>query len=308
MEVSTATASGTCKLVSGDTTSAEKQLLLTDLDGTMAHFVTAYLAPAISHGSSCIAKGFGLSVPEIVRILAKTTKNYDHEYPWLLEMSELRTLFKGSDQQFASDVVAPFWNGWDEAVYDCYRACPGVKQTLRALRDRNIDRVCVTNAHDFCAALRLSASGLAPFFSTLIGIETPAPLGIDSTFMTERRRRLLASCPDTKIISLSPGHKKPSPEGILRALQEHGVKPENAVMTGDSLAMDGGAAQRAGVKFALMKHEVLTTAHFDSTFIDGCGEASASAATPSAVPVALTAGQYGELLSLFPEQQKHQAA
>jgi HAD superfamily hydrolase (TIGR01509 family) len=81
----------------------------------------------------------------------------------------------------------------------------------------------VTNGIDRVQRARLAASGLAPFFETIV-------------------------------TSQGCGFAKPDPRILHVALDAMGVAPRQALYVGDDPATDGGAARAAGVRFVWMDH------------------------------------------------------
>jgi HAD superfamily hydrolase (TIGR01549 family) len=97
---------------------------------------------------------------------------------------------------------------------------PGCRPVLRELRERYRLGV-VTNGIDRVQRARLRASGLEPFFETVV-------------------------------TSQSCGFAKPDPRILHTALDAMQVAPRHAVYVGDDAATDGAAAARAGVGFVWM--------------------------------------------------------
>lgn len=94
---------------------------------------------------------------------------------------------------------------------------PGCRPVLARLRRRYRLGV-VTNGIDRVQRARLAASGLAPFFETVV-------------------------------TSQGCGFAKPDPRILQVALAELGVGPRRAIYVGDDPATDGGAARAAGLRF-----------------------------------------------------------
>jgi putative hydrolase of the HAD superfamily len=97
---------------------------------------------------------------------------------------------------------------------------PGCRPALQRLRNRYRLGV-VTNGIDRVQRSRLDASGLTPFF-------------------------------DTVVTSQSCGFAKPDPRILHVALDAMGVPPRHAVYVGDDPSTDGAAAVAAGVRFVWM--------------------------------------------------------
>jgi HAD superfamily hydrolase (TIGR01509 family) len=94
-----------------------------------------------------------------------------------------------------------------------FEPLPGVGEALERLRALGLSLAVVGN-WDWSVHLRLEESGLAPFFSVVV-----------------------------------PAANKPSPEGILQALDQLRVQPARALHVGDERG-DEDAAKAAGVQFA----------------------------------------------------------
>lgn len=99
---------------------------------------------------------------------------------------------------------------------------PGCRALLRELRGRFRLGV-VTNGIDRVQRARLRASGLEPFFETVV-------------------------------TSQGCGFAKPDPRILHAALDAMQVAPRHAVYVGDDPATDAAAAARAGVGFVWMDH------------------------------------------------------
>lgn len=97
---------------------------------------------------------------------------------------------------------------------------PGCRATLLALGKRFRLGV-VTNGIDRVQHARLAASGLRPFFETVVTSE---------------------GC----------GYAKPDPRIVHAALRALGLAPGEAVYVGDDVAVDGAAARAAGTGFVWM--------------------------------------------------------
>ena len=95
---------------------------------------------------------------------------------------------------------------------------PGCRRVLGALRRRRFALGVVTNGIDRVQHARLRAAGLRSYF-------------------------------DTVVTSEGCGFAKPDPRILHTALQALGIAPAAAVYVGDDVAVDGGAAARAGTAF-----------------------------------------------------------
>jgi FMN phosphatase YigB (HAD superfamily) len=181
-----------------------------------------------------------------------------------------------------------------------------VIRTFEELHRRGKRIYVLSNGCDLNVVQRIVASGLAPYLSGLVAIRTRAPEGMNPTFVTERRARILARCPSSlAMVALESVAAKPNAAGILTVLDMAAIDPEDAVYAGDLLALDGVAAAGAGVPFAHIQHgAILTSHHWDAVYAGAPLEEppasfSNSVPVPVPVPVRLEALCYEELLSLF---------
>jgi phosphoglycolate phosphatase len=95
------------------------------------------------------------------------------------------------------------------------RLYPRVRETLRALRERGVRLVVLTNKESRYTEVVLDAHALTPLFDRIISGDTlPA--------------------------------KKPDPLGVIDTLKRHGVAPSAALLVGDS-SIDVATARNAGL-------------------------------------------------------------
>ncbi len=105
-----------------------------------------------------------------------------------------------------------------EPELEAYQAVPDAPAVLKALRDQGLQLALLSNASDHSFILNLvEARGFAPYLDL---VETSARLGVP----------------------------KPHPRAFQAVLERLGVAPEEAVMVGDSLAMDIAGARQVGLR------------------------------------------------------------
>ena len=105
---------------------------------------------------------------------------------------------------------------YDEAKLSSLRPYDGIRECLQKLKQAGLKLAVVTNANRANAAARLEITGLLPFFDLVVPSE-------------------------------ATGKKKPDPEPVRFALEMLGVKPDEALFIGDSLARDIAAGKASGV-------------------------------------------------------------
>lgn len=109
--------------------------------------------------------------------------------------------------------------------------------------------------------------GAAELLSALKGANIPA--GVVSTKRTDTLTAVLeARGVRQYLVSLTGGDKvdrpKPDPQGLLAAIQELGLKPEEVLYCGDTL-IDAETAHRAGTRFCAVLNGTTTRQDFEAS-------------------------------------------
>lgn len=105
---------------------------------------------------------------------------------------------------------------YEEVKLDTIKPYPGVKKVLETLKRVGLKLAVVTDALNGNAVKRLKKAGLIDYFNVIVSAD-----------MTGRR--------------------KPEPDSILLALNKLGVRPEEAILVGDSLRRDIEAGKKLGM-------------------------------------------------------------
>ena len=195
----------------------ERKLLAIDLDGTLVDS-----APDIAHCLGRALEAIGLSAPGEARTRV-----------WIgdgLETLIARAIAHGGGEREATlsgearhkAALAAFLACYSENLFVRSRLYPGVKETLDALRARDIKLCCVTNKRYAFSHDLLVAAGIRDYFEPLLGGD---------------------SLPE----------KKPSPLQLKVAAETLGIAPSAAVLVGDS-HQDLRAARAAGYGFVLASY------------------------------------------------------
>lgn len=184
----------------------EYKYYLFDADGTLFD-TTAMIINCFRN----TAKTYGLPIPDEKEIISNIGMT--------LRMQMEQYFGKLSDTRFADYRAAHMAH--QHTIYrDYLRLCPGVKEALRYLSEK--DKVCavVTSRMPQTLTVYLKETGIYNYFSVLI---TPED--------TDKH--------------------KPEPEPALEALRHLGAKPEQALFIGDSL-FDIECGSRAGIDTAFV--------------------------------------------------------
>lgn len=218
------------------------KLLITDLDNTLYDWVTYF------------ATSFGAMVRELTRVLPVG------EAQLLSEFKAVHRRYGNSEQPFAVfelESVCEKFGGASRAELlraldgplSAFRAArerhlrlyPGVRETLRALRERGVLVVGHTEAIAVNAFYRLNKLGVIEFFHHIYALE-----GRLEPHPDPARGEFYRVPPG--LISVVPRHeRKPNPELLRDICRKEGVEPSEACYVGDSLTRDVAMAKNAGV-------------------------------------------------------------
>jgi phosphoglycolate phosphatase len=226
------------------------RLVVTDMDNTLYSWVD-YIVPAVESMVDAICRATHAPRIRVIQALkAVYTKYESNEYPFALQESALF----GELPDFGSFdklVIQPAREAFSAARRKYLRPYPGVISTLEALKERGIPVVALTDAPRNPAEQRVKRLGIDGFLRglyTLPGFVFPRDeqgetLIAPDILAREERGHYRAACPVTEL----PRHyEKPNPEGLLRIAQEHGVKPSEMLVVGDSVKKDVTLAQKVG--------------------------------------------------------------
>lgn len=121
------------------------------------------------------------------------------------------------------------------------------------------------------APLQVEVTRLFPGAAELLSAlkETNIPAGVVSTKRTDTLTAVLeARGVRQYLVSLTGGDKvdrpKPDPQGLLAAIQEPGLKPEEVLYCGDTL-IDAETAHRAGTHFCAVLNGTTTRQDFEAS-------------------------------------------
>jgi FMN phosphatase YigB (HAD superfamily) len=131
--------------------------------------------------------------------------------------NDLSIIEKTSADRLRSWILNSFYPGFIYTMKFQKNGRPGINQTLRGLKERNIN-LAVLSDYDSVN-------------------ERLYNLGIDSNHFS-----ITASCE-------ASGALKPSPKSFLQIANNWGIPPEQLLVVGDRDDTDGAAARNAGMKF-----------------------------------------------------------
>ena len=218
------------------------KLVITDLDNTLYDWVTYF------------AMSFSAMVDELVSILDLDRDvildqfkhvhhvNKNSEQPFdVLELPAVKKKFTGEDNLSVLRHLDPALQAFNKMRERHLRLYPGVRSTLRRLRNAGVCVTAHTEAIAVNAYFRLRRLGIWKYINHLYALEgklLPHPV-------PEREK---VHSPPKRYVDLLPTSKrKPNPELLLDICHHQGFDPSEAVYIGDSLTRDISMAKEAGV-------------------------------------------------------------
>jgi len=249
--------------------------LVTDLDGTTYPFHD-YFAPAMREAVPQLAKKVGMTEAEVYKAIGKVMDNRrTHDWPWVLEESELASRFKGTPQQFRTEVVEPYHRLVDDHMHRYLKAYPEVLETLAVLKQRGVKIYALSDAPLFIAKTRAKVTGVAEHLDGLYALATPEPPvsavgGMPQALEAGRQRvadLLGAPPPPREIHAVPKAFEKPETGGIMMVFaKDPQVRPSERLFTGDSRIKDGGVAERAGIRYVRARYGSIVPSEYEHIF------------------------------------------
>ncbi len=221
--------------------------VVTDLDNTLYPWVD-YIVPSVEAMVDSLAATTGLPRVRIVQSLkAVYTKYESNEYPFAIQESELFKPYEADFDSFNAMVLAPARFAFKTARERFLHPYPGVRETLEQLRARKLSIIGLTDAPRNAAELRLKWLKLDHQFDALYTLPGyPLPENVDP----EIRKRDAAGHYRSRVPrveELPPAAEKPSPDGLLRILEDFGLGPDEVLLVGDNVKKGMPVAQACGV-------------------------------------------------------------
>ena len=230
-------------------------LVATDFDLTMSDAFWAYYVPTMETEVPRIAAIIGeTDLDKVSREIGRVVNEAGtHEFPWFLEMSNIRQRFQGTAQEFREQIVNPFWATLERNRMRYSQAYPFVKETLMALRAAGIPVVVISDGPMYMVLARAKQTGLDELVDHIYALETVEPTGLSDEDMAAGRKlvsQMMGTAVKCTFTVLSKHCEKPNPGGLQKAMTDFGViDPTRVLFVGDSLKKDGGVAQAVGAGF-----------------------------------------------------------
>lgn len=226
------------------------RLIVTDMDGTMYSWID-YIVPAVEAMVDSVGRSTGWPRIKIVQALKKVYAKYEsNEYPFVLQESEIYDAFPEFGS-FDKLIIEPARTAFKDARKKYLQPYPGVLDTLKALKDRSIPVVALTDAPRNPVEQRAKSLGFDQYLHaiySLPGFEFPQAEDGQSKIsprivQKEQRGEYRAAC---KMVELPRDHEKPNPLGLRRICEEMGVSPQETLVIGDALKKDVAVAREVG--------------------------------------------------------------
>ncbi len=207
------------------------QLVVTDMDNTLYSWVD-YIVPAVEAMVDSVCRSTGYPKVKVVQSLKQVYERYEsNEYPFALQESSLFRVDFPEFGSFDKLVIQPARDAFADARRKYLRPYRGVLETLRALEERKIPVVALTDAPRNPAEYRCKKLGFDRFLQalyTLPGFEFPKSHEGEQLIAADIARKdergdYRAQC---EVIELPRDHEKPDRRGLLRICERYGVAPD----------------------------------------------------------------------------------
>ncbi len=191
--------------------------ILFDLDNTLIDFIRMKKAASNAAASAMIKNG--------LRMDEKTAKKelFNFYLHHGIESSDAFTKFLKKYNFYNDRIIAVAINAYHKSKFSNLKPYPGVKKTLKKLKEKGLKLAIVTDAPKIKAYQRLDYMGIINLFDVVVGFE------------------------DTK-------KTKPSKLPFKKALRLLKIKPSEAIYVGDHPERDIKGAKKLGIKTCLAKY------------------------------------------------------
>lgn len=226
------------------------RLVVTDMDNTLYSWVN-YIVPAIEAMVEAVCRATGFPKIKVVQSLKRVyAKHESNEYPFALQESTLFEEFPDFGS-FDKLVILPAQTAFRDARRRYLEPYPGVMETLRALAERRVPVVALTDAPRNPAEQRVRSmelDGLLTALYTLPAFQFPAnregvTLVSQAIVRKEEKGEYRARCP---MVELPRDYEKPDDRGLRRICEDLHVDPREVLVVGDSLRKDVEVARKVG--------------------------------------------------------------
>jgi phosphoglycolate phosphatase len=221
-----------------------KKMLVCDLDNTLYDWL-AYFVPSFYAMVDRVVAITGCDKQRLLDDFRTVhQKFHDSEQPFaLLQTDTIRRIYANTEWQVIRAQLDPAFHAFNSERKRNLHLHPGVRETLRALRDAGVKLVAHTESKLYGVVDRLHRLELFEFFSQIYCRERPVSLHPEA----ENTPDWLDRFPMEKITELSDHQTKPNPAVLLEICRAENIPHFEAAYVGDSIARDVLMAKRANV-------------------------------------------------------------
>lgn len=216
-----------------------KKTLITDIDNTLFDWFTMWHQSfyVMIKKVSEISK---IPLEELYPEIKKIHQKYGTaEYAFLLEeLPPLLGLYK--ERAALIRTLMPAIDSYRQEREKHMVLYPSVLETLRRLRELNIDVIAFSESKNYYSSFRISQLGLDGIVNTIYCPE-------DHPLPSDRGASEILQI--TKCSVLHGDFKKPNPEILLKILEDSGLQPSDVLYVGDSKSKDIKMAIDANIDF-----------------------------------------------------------
>lgn len=218
------------------------RLVVTDLDNTLYDWVTFFTTAFYRMVDAAADK---LQVPQerLLDELREIHRFYrNSEQPFaLLEIETVTKRYPKASRNELAEMFQDVFHEFNRSRQETLKLYEGVTETLQRITGVGIPLVGHTEATVPNALYRLRYLELERFFLRLYAA---TPSG-DGHYNEKRGQQLLQT--NIQVKYLGPGERKPDPRVLRGICREMRTQPEETLFIGDSISLDIGMANEAGV-------------------------------------------------------------
>ncbi len=220
--------------------------VVTDMDNTLYSWVD-YIVPSTERMVETLCRVLSLPKIQVIQALKEVYERYEsNDYPFAIQESRLFEPYRGDFASFNKLVIEPASEAFAAARRRYLKPYRGVVETLRALKDRGIPVVALTDAPRNPAERRAGRMKLDQYLTAIYALPAfPFPeTGIDPAIVArEQAGGITLNC---DVVELPREAEKPDSRGLMAICERLGVSPKDVAVVGDSLSKDMRLARTAG--------------------------------------------------------------
>jgi FMN phosphatase YigB (HAD superfamily) len=225
------------------------KLLITDLDNTLYDWVS-YFSQSFEALVNAIHELTGIEINILLSEFKVIHQKYNSsERPYAsLELESIALHFNEVNKDRLKEKLQPAFAKFSKKRKETLFLYPGVKETLKELKERGVVIVGHTESYEVNSVFRAKSLGLEKYLKHLYTIRS------DSSSHPDINKPIIGEADLDWVVTLPETERKPNPQLILDICRREGISPSDTYYLGDSIVKDISMANRAGVNSIWAKY------------------------------------------------------